>query len=442
MKRLLWSALIVLSGLVAAGYAPAYGRGWSSSAAHCCAAAPDYHHTGTLTAYEGATNDDFGHAVALDGPIALVGAPDVDTWGRPNQGAAYVYTQQDGAWGQRFRLVAQNGARDDRFGYAVALAGNTAAIGAPTEMSNGDYRPGFVTLFVRSGANWIERDTLSAPDAQPGDRFGSALAFDGQTLCVAAPGANLGSVVAGGAVYVFERGGSGWQFVEKLVLDDPRPFDTFGQALALDGDTLVVGAGGQEGRYGTPGRATFFTRTAAGWQLQDQVVSSVYEDGFSRALALEGDTAAVGAWFTAVKPGQLQQGAVYVYRRSGTDWQLEQVVAASDGDEFDLFGAAVALRGDLLFAGAPAAVDPDSGIAGTVQLFVYDGTLWQPDARLTHASGDNGGFGDALAADGTDLLIGAPWADGPYAQTSGSAFMFKDAWTATDAVYLALVGRD
>lgn len=432
MKRLLWSALVVLSGLVAAGYAFAYGR----------ATPPNYLPTGTLTAYEGAAIDLFGRAVALDGPIALVGAPSADTWGRIDQGAAYVYTQQDGAWGQRYRLVAQNGARDDRFGYAVALAGNTAVIGAPTDATNGDTRPGFVTVFVRSGANWIERDTLTAADGQPGDRFGNALAFDGQTLFVAAPNANLGNVVAAGAVYVFERGGGGWLFAEKLVLADPRPFDGFGRALALDGDTLVVGAGGDEGRYGTPGRATFFTRTPDGWQQQDQVVSTVYEDGFSRALALEGDTAAVGAWFTAVKPGQVQQGAVYVYRRSGAGWQLEQVLAASDGNEFDLFGTAVALRGNILFAGAPAAVDPDTGIEGYVQLFVHDGTLWQPDARLTHAPADNGDFGYTLAADGAALLIGAPWADGPYAETTGSAFMFKDAWTATDAAYLALVRRD
>ena len=185
---------------------------------------------------------------------------------------------------QEQELTASDGVAVDFFGGAVALSadGNTALIKAASK--NG---PGVVYVFVRSGATWSQQQKLNASDGAAGDAFGGAVALsaDGNTALIGALGKSNK-----GAAYVFVRSGITWSQQQELTASDGAAFDSFGERLALSAD---------------------------------------------------GNTALIGA-----KLKNNQQGAAYVFVRSGTTWSQQQKLTASDGAQNDAFGDDVALSGD------------------------------------------------------------------------------------------------
>ena len=166
-----------------------------------------------LIGSDGLADDVFGGSVALsgDGNTALVGAPAANVDGRSNQGAAYVFIRSGASWIQQAKLTADDGAADDRFGGSVALSqdGNTALIGAVEADVSGRPNQGAAYIFTRSGASWIRQAKLTADDGAAGDWFGRvALSADGLTALVGASIARVNGQVNQGAAYVFVRSGS------------------------------------------------------------------------------------------------------------------------------------------------------------------------------------------------------------------------------------------
>ena len=149
-------------------------------------------------------SEQFGFAVALSGDTALVGAEHEATAGTESGGAAYVFTRSGGSWTQQAELVASDGAADyDYFGYSVAVFGDTALVGAPSDAIAGE--AGAAYVFTRTGTTWTARQKLTAVDGVAGDKFGVAVALSGEETALV--GARL-HVVAGkatGAAYVFVR---------------------------------------------------------------------------------------------------------------------------------------------------------------------------------------------------------------------------------------------
>jgi hypothetical protein len=360
--------------------------------------------------------DSFGYSVALSGDILAVGAPREDsaaTGINGNQddnslpsGAVYVFRRTGTAWQQEAYIKASN-TGSDSFGRSVALSGDTLAVGAPWEDSaatgvngnqddNSTEDSGAVYVFRRTGTVWQQEAYIKASNTGDGDSFGFSVALTGDTLAVGARIEDSGatgvngnddddSVQSSGAVYVFRRTGTAWQQEAYIKASNTGAEDTFGFSVALTGDTLAVGATG-EGSAATgvngnqddnsspaSGAVYVFRRTGTVWQQEAYIKASNpgSQDAFGISVALSGDTLAVGApWEDSSSQGvngnqddnsTEDSGAVYVFRRTGTAWQQEAYLKASNTGGQDLFGLAVALSGDTLAVAAPW---EDSGATG------------------------------------------------------------------------------
>lgn len=385
-----------------------------------------------LTAF-GDAEDRFGWAVALsgDGHTALVGAYKDDVGSNADQGAAYVFTLSNGVWGLQARLTADDGAANDQFGYAVALNqdGSTAIVGAAYAdiLWSADNR-GAAYVFVRSGGIWTKQGKLDG--GQENERLGSAVALssDGNTALVSAPYCDL-SYTDQGYAYVLVRSGGSWTVQGTLTLPGTGAnYAYFGLSVDLsdDGNTALVGAPGEE-------TACVYGRSGGTWGLRATLSASDRVDGdyFGYGVALSGDgsRALVGALFDDVG-GETDQGSAYAFAYNGGLWNQQGKLTASDGAAHDVFGAAVTLDGDGDTALVGAYGDDVGSNAGQGSAYVYvrDGGTWSQQARLTAVDGAaNDGFGlaVALSGDGDTALVGAWKDDVGTSADQGSAGVFR-----------------
>ena len=249
--------------------------------------------------------------MALDGETALVGAYAAAVGGNVDQGAAYVFVREGASWSQQQKLVASDGAADDRFGVSVALDGETALVGVHLADVNGLADAGKMYIFERGPIPWPQSAQSIASDGAAGDYFGYSVALDGETALVGADGADVGGNDNQGAAYVFVRNGPIWVQQQKLVASDGAAGDLFGSSVALNGETALVGASntGVNGNTGQ-GAAYLFVREGASWSQQQKLVASdgTADDGFGRSVALDGETALVGAFWADVG-GDIDRGA-------------------------------------------------------------------------------------------------------------------------------------
>ncbi len=191
-----------------------------------------------LIASDGATGDDFGHVVAVDGDTALIGAyGDGDDDNGSASGSAYVFTRSGGAWTQQAKLTASDGAELDLFGGSVALAGDTALIGARRDDDNGE-NSGSAYVFTRRDGEWTQQAKLTASDAARHGLFGGGVALADDTAFIGA----FCNDICSGSSYIFTRRAGVWAEQAKLTASDAAPNDFFGYVVAVDGDTALVSA--------------------------------------------------------------------------------------------------------------------------------------------------------------------------------------------------------
>ncbi len=262
-----------------------------------------------LTASDAQANDLFGGSVAVSGDTAVVGAMTEDAAGGINDdfGAAYVFQRNQGGagnWGEVTKLAASDAEANDSFGHSVAASGDTAVVGAFREGSRGGFA-GAAYVFQRDeggAGNWGEVKKLLASDAEAGDRFGYSVAVSGDTAVVGAFGEGPGGGFAE-AAYVFQRdeGGAGnWGEVKKLIASDAQASALFGTSVTVSGDTAVVGAVNAHAGVSVAGAAYLFQRNEGGadnWGETKKLTASNAEAGdmFGWSVAASGDTAVVGA---------------------------------------------------------------------------------------------------------------------------------------------------
>jgi hypothetical protein len=354
----------------------------------------------------------YGVAISADGNTLAVGASledsqatgvngnEADNFSN-GSGAVYVFVRSGTTWTQQAYVKASNPNATDQFGLAVALSsnGNTLAVGAFGESSaatgiNGNQidnslaQSGAAYVFTRSGATWSQQAYIKASNPGVGDLFGGRLALSssGDTLAVrarledsAATGidGNQADNSAGdsGAVYVFQRNATTWAqqaYVKASNTDAGDELGSYGVALSADGNTLAVGAQGEDsGAVGVNGDANsdaasdsgaayVFTRSGTTWTEQAYIKASntAVDDrfGFTVALAGDGNTLAVGAWSedsaaTGIGGDQADNaaptsGAVYVYGRIAGIWTQQAYVKSTNTNVDDQFGMGVSLSGN------------------------------------------------------------------------------------------------
>ncbi|SEW12668.1 FG-GAP repeat protein [Natrinema salifodinae] len=293
-------------------------------------------------------------------------------------------------------LTPESGESGDRFGTAITLDGGAALVGAPGDADAAGYRVGATYGFERSGDDWSRR-RAPAPDRDGADvEFGAAVALDGDTALVGAPVDDGSGGFESGSAYAFEWADGDWRRQATLTPDDGGPGGWFGTAVALDGTTALAGAPGDG-----PGVAYAFERADGDWRRQATLEpqGSESDDRFGTAVALDGATAIVGA------PGD-GPGVAYAFERTDGTWRRRAAFEPEDADSADRFGAAVAVAGDVVLVGAPRR-DFAAGGAGAAYVFERSGEDWRGRVIL-EPDGDERGFGAAVAVGDGTAIVGAP----------------------------------
>lgn len=274
------------------------------------------------------------------------------------------------------------------------------------------------------------RETLQAstqtkvvvPSPSDGDWLGFAIDIDGDTMVVGAHGDDTRGRDAG-AAHVYVRGASGWTHQATLTAADGTETDYFGWDVAVSGNTIVVGARRDDARGMDFGSAYVFVRSGTTWLQQQKLYPSdgVATDRFGWSVDVEGDTALIGA-VTHDGPA-MDSGAAYVFVRSGTTWTQQAKLTASDGTGGDFLGQELALDGNTALVGADE--DNVGGTdSGSAYVFVRSGTTWTQQAKL--APSDSAAadfFANGVGLDGDTALIGA-WGRDDRAADAGGAYVF------------------
>lgn len=379
------------------------------------AANPQFDPEQQLIAADGMALDQFGSAVAISGDTALVGAPYDMVGGSIHQGSVYVFIRTGNTWTQQAQLFASDGAAGDEFGWSVALDGDTAVIGAEADDVFANVDQGTAYVFVRSGTTWTEQAHLYANDGSGTDRdyFGSAVAVQGDTAIVGAFLDDYLSNINQGSAYVFVRSGTTWSLQQHLLPSDGKTAEEFGSSVALDAETAVVGAWSDTINGNTQqGSAYVFTRSGTTWSQQAKLEAA---DGQTRdflgiSVAINGDTVIAGADTHDVS-ANTDQGAAYVFVRSGTTWSQQQELLAGDGAANDQFGHSVAVHGDSAVIGAWMDTVNAATAQGSAYVFNRSGSTWTQSQQLTAADGTTGDqFGTSVALSSDSIVVGA-WAD-------------------------------
>lgn len=266
---------------------------------------------------------------------------------------------------------------------------------------------------------------LTAPIPVYNGEFGYAVAVDGDTAVVGMHNSD------NGAAYVFVRDGAAWNLQATLAASDGQFGDGLGYSVAIYGDTAVVGAPSAATRTGA---AYVFVRSGTVWSQQAKLVSPDGESAqfFGRSVAVAGDTAVVGSPM-ASSAGAAETGVAYVFVRNGSNWSEQSKLLASDPEAFSNFGNSLAITGNTLIAGATHADVGGVRDAGAAYVFVRSGTAWIEQAKLTaadKAAEDN--FGYSVAISGNTAVAGVPGADGAGDENPGmgAAYVFERVGTA------------
>lgn len=379
-----------------------------------------------LTASDGAVNDLFGMSIAIDGDALIVGSNFADIGANANQGAAYIFVRSESGWVEAAKVFDQNGGADDRFGFSVDISGNRAVVGAyqnETSFNN----QGAANVFVRSGSTVVHEAKLIASDAGISDQFGYSVSIDGDTLVV---GANLRTSTRG-AAYVFTRTGAlfGSPWVEQQILEasDGVGNDRFGSSISIDGDAIAVGANFADlGPATNAGAAYVFKRSGGNFSEVAKIADpdAGADDRAASSVAVAGDLVIVGALFDDVGANQ-NQGSAQVLCLVCNDWRFEGEVVPSDGVGFEQFGYTVAIDGDTAVVGAPYATVGANSNQGAAYVFVRKGDIWHEQMKLAAFDAEAGDqFGYSVAISGDTIVVGAYNDSFISIQDHGSAYVF------------------
>ena len=352
-------------------------------------ASGDWREEAELLPDDGEAGAWFGRWTAIDGDLAVVGAPLADVVGNDDDaGAAYVFERIGGNWQQTARLVADLPKGGEAFGWNVDLDGDTIVVSASNDGDGGGQR---VYVYRRDRDEWPLEAVLAPDDLAADFFFGQDIGIVGDTIVAGAKARDTAEGPNSGAVYVFERGDAGWTETATLIPDDPFVFDLFGRAVAIagdpiSGDTIVVGAYLEDEAGPDSGSVYVFQRDPAsesGWRQDAKIVgtSTGEMDWFGYEVDTDGQTIIVGAPHTdASQPALAHAGLVTVFRRTGDGWVQAFEVRASDrasANENADYGWAVSAHGDVLMVGAWLA----DAIAGIDSGRAYIYTLPPPSAE-------------------------------------------------------------
>ncbi|MDD4734669.1 MAG: hypothetical protein PHP44_01035 [Kiritimatiellae bacterium] len=380
-----------------------------------------------LVASDPRNNARFGAALCLHESLLAVGANEYNN----GRGAAYLFTNTNGAWTQIDRIVPNDLSENDKFGSALAVNNQFLAIGAPQQDLNAIADSGAVYLYENNNGTWTYWKKLDGGNAA-GAKFGSAIALSGNVLMIGAPSAPIGGVAVG-LVYVYDLGQDSTPISHVLAGANPQLNASFGSTVALDGNLAVVGARFYDGDANSSGRATLYQydKTRNIWyairELPTQTLNA--SDRFGTSIAVYRNQIACAAPF-ALQGAATSCGNFYVYDLNQTWFRAGQTAE-------DYYGHRVGLNGTRLAASAPYRDANGINNSGSVELFRKRGRDWTLEQNLTEDASSraaNNRFGYGMALGRNTLIVSAPGGDYDYVN-NGKIYIYKRTGNAWNAVY-------
>ena len=360
-----------------------------------------------LIASDGATDDFFGSCTAISNNIIVTGAPYEDENG-DYSGSAYIY-EFDGANWNETKLLASDGATGDRFGRSVAVNGETVVIGSENSES--------IYIYKFNGKIW-EESKIVASDGSGNAFFGQSVAVSGETVVVGAYyDDDNGS--ASGSAYIYQFDGANWNET-KLLASDGATYDYFGISVSISGDTVVIGAAGDDDNGTNSGSAYIYQFDGTNWN-ETKLLPSDGEstDDFGGRVAASQNIIVVSA--TSDDDNGEGSGSAYIYEFDGANWN-ETKLLASDGESSDDFSRSVAVNGETVVVGADS--NDDNGLnSGSAYIYQFDGTNWNETKLLPSDGSSNDNFGESVSVSNDAVVVGAP-EDDDNGSNSGSAYIF------------------
>ena len=418
---------------------------------------------------------------------------------------SYVITvtrQAAAIFAQKAYIKASNPDTGDSFGSAVAMDGNTIVVGAMHEGSNSTVinagetdnsltNAGAVYVFIKTNGVWSQQAYLKPDDMADQDWFGNAVDISGDTIAVGAfwsdKAGSSGTNDTTGAAYVFTRTAGVWTQQQKLIpvyRINNTGGDYFGGSVSLEGDTLAIGASGDDNasadRVGlinqSSGAVYVFKRNTGVWSLEQFLKASYIKNfvHFGGTVSLSGESLAVGAagdmnGASGINPpiegAAWQSGAVYVFTRLNNSWTQQVYIKPQDSGTTpydglyarqNYFGASISLNGDMLAVGSPGQDRNTNGVddglsddSGAVYMFTRSGVEWTQELTLKASNLEaTDRFGSSVAIDTNTLAVSATvehssatGIDGDESNNdqygAGAVYLFtqsNDVWTQTHYV--------
>ncbi|MFD2255707.1 FG-GAP repeat protein [Luteolibacter algae] len=375
-----------------------------------------------------AADENSGHAIAMGPELLVIGAPGSDE----DTGRVDIYRKISGQWVFEDSLFASDKDYSARFGAAAAISGDTIVIGSPFRAHPDD--PSFFAdpagaayVFKLESGSWVEQQRLSGSNTGSSDNFGYSVAIEGDTIVIGArweQGAE-DRMLDSGAAYVFSRNGNIWAEEAYLKASNAGELDEFGTAVAISAGTVAVSAPFEDGNGAESGAVYLFDKQTGGWTERQilRAADASPGDFFGCSLAMDSERIAIGA--RGEDDVANASGAVYLFRKSSSGWlqetRLKSVMPVATAE----MGTTVSLSAARLIAGAPK--DPTGGNnSGSATRFRLASGTWGEPVRMTAANqgpGDN--YGSAVSIQGLDLAVGAESEDGAdnLISASGAAYL-------------------
>ncbi len=371
-----------------------------------------------LTASDADAGDEFGFSVALDGNQAIIGA-----YGNEGAfGSVYIFEKLGGVWTEVIQLTASDADSPVFFGFSVTISGDQAIVGAYGD-DEATYNAGAAYIFEKLEGTWTEVEKLMASDSEEVDFFGYSVSISGDQAVVGAFG-NDDTGDSSGSAYVFEKSGESWTETIKLSASDAAGADLFGVAVSISEDQLIVGAYGNDDGGDNSGSAYIFEKSGGTWAEITKLTAADHAggDSFGIAVSISGDQVIVGAYMNDDDGGP-DCGSAYIFEKSGGMWTEVIKLNSSDSGASDYFGRSVSISGDKAIVGA-SQNDDVGAESGSAYIFEKSGGTWTEAIKLTSSDEDSGDFfGRSVSISGSQAIMGAPNNDDD-GTSSGSAYIF------------------
>jgi hypothetical protein len=388
---------------------------------------------GQTVASDAQEGDNYGASIAAWGTRVAVGAEYADS-GSFNEGSVYVVERQNGVWAETAVLTHADADEGHRLGHAVSIWGDSVVAGARYHTDQG-YGTGAAYVFTRDAQTgaWSQQTKLLHADAAQGDLFGQSVGIHGQRILIGAHGEDSGAF-NGGAVYAFEFDGSVWQETQKLIPSDADMDDRFGEELALFDERAIVGARTDDEAAQNAGAAYVFEVDESGaWVEVAKLLApdAVEFDRFGNAVDIYGDLAVVGAALS----GENFEGAAYLFERAddGT-WNFLQKLLPPAGVQGANYGLDVSIWGERVAVGMPT--KPGEQVFGVGELLLYertdDGSFSLTGRLASKAPSDGLNFGQGVALFRDLVAVGARGSAVSAGYQSGEVYLYAGMGQVTD----------